>query len=286
MKNKIKKIAFYTVDKFVQVMMMSRIGRFIINGLGKSMFNQFFPINHNGVTMSLVTPNVSSYIRAATFSIKEPETLEWIDSFSANAVLWDIGANVGLYSIYAAKAKKCKVYSFEPSIFNLELLARNIFKNCMEGEITIIPLPLTNFVQESTFNMSGTDWGGAMSTFGKDFGHDGKRMNEVFRFSTIGLSIEDAIKYLNIPIPDYIKMDVDGIEHFILEGGKKSLREVKEILVEVNDDFYDQSDSVKGLLEDLGFILKEKTHAAMFENNSTYNQIWINGSKCKGTTHV
>ena len=86
LKKTIKRLAFYVTDKFVQAMMMSRVGRFIINGLGKSMFNQFFSINHNGVTISLVTPNIASYSRAATFSIKEPETLEWIDSIPKNTV--------------------------------------------------------------------------------------------------------------------------------------------------------------------------------------------------------
>src|SRR6516225_6500482 len=40
--------------------------------------------------------------RARTLLAKEPETIEWIDSFRAGDVFWDVGANVGLYSLYAA----------------------------------------------------------------------------------------------------------------------------------------------------------------------------------------
>ena len=59
-------------------------------------------------------------------------------------VFLDIGANVGIYSVYAAKSKKCKVYSFEPSVFNLEILARNVFLNELSSSITIMPFSKTN----------------------------------------------------------------------------------------------------------------------------------------------
>ena len=43
-------------------------------------------------------------------------------------------------------------------------------------------------------------------------------------------------------IPDYIKIDVDGIEHLILEGGKETLKnkKIKSILIEINENFEDQ----------------------------------------------
>ena len=55
---------------------------------------------------------------------KEPETLDWIDTMAEGSALVDVGANVGLYSVYAAKARKCQVYAFEPSVFNLDQGAR------------------------------------------------------------------------------------------------------------------------------------------------------------------
>ena len=77
-----------------------------------------------------------------------------------------VGANVGIYSVYAAKVRECKVYAFEPSVFNLEILARNIHLNELVEQVTIVPLPLSNRLQKSKLNMSTTDWGGALSTFG------------------------------------------------------------------------------------------------------------------------
>src|SRR6185437_4913944 len=86
-------------------------------------------VSHGGISLRLATPNWLADWRVNTFATKEPETLDWIDSLPEGAVLWDIGANVGLYSVYAAKARRCRVWAFEPSVFNVELLARNIFLN-------------------------------------------------------------------------------------------------------------------------------------------------------------
>jgi len=75
-------------------------------------------------------------------------------------------------------------------------------------------------------------------------------------------------------------MDVDGIEHIILEGGQNILKSIKGILIEINDDFVEQSNKSKFYLENAGLVLDKKLHAEMFENSNsgfanTYNQIWI-----------
>src|SRR5262245_41812198 len=45
--------------------------------------------------------------RARTFFTEEPDTVAWLDGLRPDDVLWDVGANVGLYTIYAAKFRKC-----------------------------------------------------------------------------------------------------------------------------------------------------------------------------------
>ena len=217
-------------------------------------------------------------MRAATFLSKEPETLEWIDSIPDNCVLWDVGANIGLYSVYAAKMRGCKVYAFEPSVFNLELLARNIFLNNLVKNITVLPLPISDKLQESTLNMSNTDLGGALSTFGETYGDDGKQIKKVFEFTTIGLSVEEIINKLNIPKPHYMKIDVDGIEHLILKGALGQLGSVEGMLVEVNEDFKAQAEYIHNTLSKNGFILREKKNSKLIQSNwrfkNTFNQIW------------
>ena len=95
----------------------------------------------------------------------EPDTLSWIDQMSEGSTLWDIGANVGGYSIYAAISKNSNVYAFEPSPFNLEFLARNIWLNKLEEKITVIPIALSEFASRAPFLMKRIEWAGSGSSF-------------------------------------------------------------------------------------------------------------------------
>ena len=236
--------------------------------------------DNSQIEFCLISTNELTKYRATTFSTKEPETLEWIDQIPKGSVIWDIGANVGIYSVYAAKKQSCKVFAFEPSIFNLELLARNIFLNSLTDFITIVPLPLSDKLAISNLNMTSTAWGGAMSTFNQSYGHDGNVMEKIFVIPTLGLSMGDATDLLKVPQPDYIKMDVDGIEHLILKGGMQVIAKAKGILIEINDEFKAQADEAASSLLAAGFTLKEKRHADYFDTvttsaGHTYNQIWV-----------
>ena len=199
------------INWFISYIRNFNAGRHICQQILDRSMNQTKEIDHSGVKLKFAVPNSVSNWRADSFSTKEPETLEWIDSMPKGSIVWDIGANVGIYSCYAAKHRKCRVFSFEPSVFNLELLARNIFLNELTELVTIVPLPLSDELSLNSLNMTSIAWGGAMSTFAQSYGHDGETMQKVFVIPTIGLSMVDARGLLRISQPDYIKMDVDGI---------------------------------------------------------------------------
>ena len=254
-------------------------GRYLYAQIINNAMGRTQSAEYQGCKLVFTIPNELNQYRADTFSTKEPETLEWIDGIPRGSVVWDIGANVGLYTCYSAKARGCRVFAFEPSVFNLELLARNIFLNGLTNQVTIVPLPLSEELAVSTLNMTTTDWGGALSTFGQAYGHDGQPMRKVFEFPTIGLSMVDAAKLLRILPPDYIKMDVDGIEHLILKGGMPILRGIKGILIEINDKFAAQANDASKYLREAGLSLKKKRHAECFDSDTsaakyTFNQIW------------
>jgi len=72
-------------------------------------------------------------------------------------------------------------------------------------------------------------------------------------------------------------MDVDGIEHLIMKGGKGVLSKVDSVLVEINDDFAEQAENCAALLTAAGLRLDSKKHAEGMELTSmknSYNQIW------------
>ena len=235
-------------------------------------------VSSRGVSLWFTVPNRINRFRASSFTAKEPETLDWIDQLPEGCKFWDIGANVGLYSIYAAKKKNCRVVAFEPSVFNLELLARNIFINELPDLVKIVPLALSEKVGMNFMRMTTTEWGGALSSFGQNFGWDGQTINEKFSFTTLGIGMDEAVSLLHLDPPDFIKMDVDGIEHIILRGGAQVLSGTRGILVEINDGFKAQAEEARRLLQGAGLTMKAKLHAPMIKQSAfanTYNQIWI-----------
>lgn len=257
----------------------TRIGRYLLNQMLSTAMERVQEVSHGGQVLRFTTPNSLCDWRAKTFSTKEPETLEWIDLIPEDSVLWDVGANIGLYSVYAAKKRNCRIWAFEPSVFNLELLARNISVNGLTEQVCIVPMALSDQLGSSQMRMTTTEWGGALSTFGQEFGWDGEAIRQIFEFQTIGLSMDDAAQKMAIPTPDYIKMDVDGLEHFILKGGPVVLRGVKGVLIEVNDDFHEQAEQCRKLLSESGLVLKEKRISEIIASSTTgfqncYNQIW------------
>ncbi|MDO8871641.1 MAG: FkbM family methyltransferase [Methanoregula sp.] len=79
-------------------------------------------------------PSFTEQWLAETMFTKEPETIAWIDTLSLPSTFWDFGANVGIYSIYAAK-KGHFVVCFEPSSREFKILQRNIELNLVWADV-------------------------------------------------------------------------------------------------------------------------------------------------------
>jgi FkbM family methyltransferase len=256
----------------------SRIGRVFVEEMADAAMTRTHRVSHGGTELVFTVPNSMNRWRIATFSSKEPETLEWIDAMPRGSVLWDIGANVGLYSCYAAKARGCRVVAFEPSVFNLELLARNVFLNGLAEAVTIVPVPLCERTMVNALNMTSTQWGGALSSFGASWGFDGQPLEKKFEYRTVGTSMDEALELFSLPLADYLKIDVDGIEHLVLRGGTRVLSQVRSVSVEVNDAFPELAEECARLLAGAGLRFVGKRHAAMFDEtpaySQTYNQVW------------
>lgn len=239
--------------------------------------NSFSTISYNGQTIYIANTSPVPRIRAASFATKEPMTLEWIDSFDPQDILWDIGANIGVYSIYAAKRHPgLKVFAFEPSVFNLLDLASNVGRNGLADVVTIVPLAATDRSGAAMLNMSNTMIGGALSSFGQNYGHDGRELDISFRYKTIGIALDDAENAFNLALPTHIKIDVDGIEHLIISGAAKLLRNpgLKSLLVETNGKFEAQMVAISAAMERAGFVLKDREKHRTATDDDLQNQIW------------
>ena len=98
-------------------------------------------------------------MRGITFEVKEPETLKWIKGFDSDDKLLDIGANIGIYSLYAAY-KGIDVIAIEPDALNYALLNLNIRLNNFGNKIIPYCIAVHNKTTFSKFNISSYEWGG------------------------------------------------------------------------------------------------------------------------------
>lgn len=229
-------------------------------------------------------PNEITDWRIKTFYTKEPETLKWIDSFKnvgEKIVFWDIGANIGLYSIYAAiKHPNIEIISFEPSVNNLRILSRNIYKNNFLDKIKIFQLPLID--KENIFSvMNEMEFieGWSMSTFGEAKDFEGSKFEPNHNYSLFGTNINYLLDNKLLNFPNYIKIDVDGIEHKILNGADKHLKknELRSLSIELNENYKMQVHSVKDLMLKNSFKIKNKQQGEIQKNKKflkTFNYIF------------
>ena len=215
-------------------------------------------------------------MRGYTFEKKEPETLSWIKSFSPKDNFLDIGANIGIYSLYAAR-KGFNVISIEPDALNFALLNLNIKLNNFGNKITPYSIAIHNENKVSKLNIASFEWG-ALNAFDTNIDFKGNKFIPQHSQGVYGCSLDSFLRNFSF-IPNHLKIDVDGNENLILSGAKDLLKnkELKSILIELDTNREDYKNSIK-LIEEGGFKLKEKTHEKEFyEGNfaSIYNHIFV-----------
>lgn len=213
--------------------------------------------------------------RARTFHRKEPETIEWIDGFVSGDVLWDIGANVGVYSLYGGLKEGVKVLSFEPSSANYFLLNKNIEINNMAHSVRALCIAFNDEDMVSDLHMQTIDFAAALSSFDDPVGFDGEKIESNFLQGMVGYSIDSFIEKFSPEFPTHIKIDVDGIESKIVEGAKTTLRDgrLKSLSIELDESREDYTNHVIDIMKECGLDLYSKKHASMFEG-TPYSDIY------------
>ncbi|VVC75283.1 hypothetical protein AQUSIP_05710 [Aquicella siphonis] len=208
--------------------------------------------------------------RFDTLLEKEPETIAWIDSFQPGEILWDIGANVGIYTIYAAK-KGVRVVAFEPHFANYFQLCLNVMLNNLQDRVLPLCLALTHKKSVDTINLASVDFGTSMSSFGSNLDFRGNPYQPVFRQGMVGYDIDSFIADFNLPVPHYFKIDVDGIELDIIQGGSRTFANpaVKSVSIELIDSDHEQVMGVTRILNRGNLYFAHKKQNPVFATPET-----------------
>lgn len=176
--------------------------------------------------------------RFRTMFDKEPETIDWISAFEPNTLLIDIGANVGIFSVYAAILGH-RVIAIEPSPANYFQLCGNILLNDLSDSVVPLSNPLSDYTCFLPINFQSLDFGASMASIKEPLDFRNKQFNPSGQISQLALTIDDILVHYIKDRKNFkkiaIKIDVDGHEFTILKGSFKCLSDgaIDTILVEL-----------------------------------------------------
>ncbi len=170
---------------------------------------------------------------------KEPWTVEWLESrLRPGDVLFDIGANVGAYSLIAAKlsAGQARVFAFEPGFPTFASLCWNIaYNGCQE---TVVPLQIGLHSGKglTTFHYSSLAAGAALHTLGDQTA--ATVGTSVYQQPVLTYGLDELCEDFGVPCPNLIKLDVDGTELEIVQGATRALANpgLRSVLIELSED--------------------------------------------------
>jgi FkbM family methyltransferase len=204
--------------------------------------------------ITFCTPNRHTAWRVNTLFTKEPDTIEWISTFSPDEIFIDIGANVGMYSLWAAYTRGVIVYAFEPESQNYALLNKNIMSNKLDDKIVAYCVALSDSIGFSKLYLSEFIMGGSCHNFGEAIDFKYEPLRSKFQQGCLSSTLDNLVTTGVIPIPQHIKIDVDGIEPKVISGARNTLSnsEVKSVLIEINTNL-DEHREMVGFMTDAGF---------------------------------
>ena len=171
----------------------------------------------------------------------------------------DIGANIGYYSILMAERCK-KVYSFEPQNDNYKILKRNILLNNCENKIIPERKALANYTGRAALKINRFNNGGHSIAM---------KFNVLDRKA---IETVDCIKlddyFINKPNPEIIKMDVEGYEREVIQGGESVFKSAKFIAFENDAEMLrrrgQEEDSIIKIFKGWGFKIARINKSNLF----------------------
>jgi FkbM family methyltransferase len=163
----------------------------------------------------------------------EPEALDALkQTIVPGAVVLDVGANVGISAMMMARwcGSEGHIYAFEPSPTPKKLLAKHLELNGLSDRVTISDCALSDAEGTAIFYASGISGKSALSD--ANIGQDSEAVK-------VSVTTIDSYCETNKIKPSLIKIDVEGFEFKVLNGARKTLREVQpRILVELHPMFW------------------------------------------------
>lgn len=186
--------------------------------------------DHSGKEIKFFIANDICKWRVDTLYTKEPLTIEWIRTFVPEDIFWDVGANIGMYTIFASVIMGTPTYAFEPHHLSYSVLNENIFLNKIDSITKAYCVGVSDEFKfgELSQGVTGSSAGGSAHTIGR-------RHTTLFSQGCTVISIDKMVR-MGLKPPTKLKIDIDGLEPKVINGARQSLPNIHSILVELNVD--------------------------------------------------
>ena len=181
--------------------------------------------------------SASELRRAREQSDADRQIKDWISTFRDGEVFYDIGANIGRFSLLAGIAHRgcVPVYAFEPSYSSYEALVRNVIANGLAS--TVVPVPLAFYSETGLYPFHYRRLDAGTAKHGIDIPLDTKSrelFEPVVSQPVLTMSVDDFVAHFAAPPPVHVKIDIDGHEGKVLDGARDTLaRSIRSLCVEV-----------------------------------------------------
>lgn len=223
----------------------------------QAQFPQFIRIKKGDFSATLYAPNEHTLWRYKTMFIKEPETIQWMRQLQPDDILWDVGANVGVYTIYAGQMTGARVLAIEPGAANYWTLCKNIQLNKLDSRVTALCMALGDEHKCADLFLSSTKSGGAQNALDKPLNDLGQEFVPQFRQGMLSVPADVLVETMGAPQPTAIKIDVDGFELQVLRGARKVLANplLRRVSLELDSSRTDLVREASALVEAAGLAL-------------------------------
>jgi len=160
----------------------------------------------------------------------EPKTrLIWADLCTKSKLIFDIGANTGIFSILAkVHNKESSVFAFEPQPNIFEVLQKNNTIN--NFDIHCENIAISDRIGTLPFYNYGKDPFGRINTTAGSLNQSWREIDQKFIEVEVG-TLDSFLKDRQIKSIDLIKIDVESYEPQVLEGYKTHLHLHRPIII-------------------------------------------------------
>lgn len=219
-------------------------------------------ISNGPHSVTLATPSEFCVMRALSYFTKEPETIDWIAGIPEGGVMFDIGANIGLYTLWAGLTRRASVFAFEPESSNFAALNMNLRINELTDQCRAFCTGISDRVGFETLRVAELTVGASGHQVGT--AHTGG-----FAQGIVTTTLDHLVYEAGLPCPSHVKIDVDGIEPAIVRGAARLLSDdrLKSVLIELSV-MDPEHRAVADRLVDCGFVKDETLEKSVYAKTS------------------